>query len=83
MLYHLFDWLGASVPGSGLFTYISFRAAMAVFVSHLQLHGLAQPAATTSSALQRTTAMAFMNGSIEDRGCRGSAVVALSTRAAA
>ncbi|MGV3637722.1 MAG: phospho-N-acetylmuramoyl-pentapeptide-transferase [Flavobacteriales bacterium] len=35
MLYHLFDWLGADVPGSGLFTYISFRAAMAVFVSLL------------------------------------------------
>lgn len=35
MLYHLFDWLGADVPGSGLFTYISFRAALAVFVSLL------------------------------------------------
>ncbi|MBL7955337.1 MAG: phospho-N-acetylmuramoyl-pentapeptide-transferase [Flavobacteriales bacterium] len=35
MLYHLFDWLGADVPGSGLFTFISFRAAMAVFVSLL------------------------------------------------
>jgi len=35
MLYHLFDWLGASVPGAGLFNYISFRAALAVFVSLL------------------------------------------------
>ncbi|MBL7950612.1 MAG: phospho-N-acetylmuramoyl-pentapeptide-transferase [Flavobacteriales bacterium] len=35
MLYHLFDWLGADVPGSGLFTFISFRAALAVFVSLL------------------------------------------------
>lgn len=35
MLYHLFDWLGADVPGSGLFTFISFRAAMAVFLSLL------------------------------------------------
>ena len=35
MLYHLFDWLGTSVPGSGLFGFISFRAAMAVFVSLL------------------------------------------------
>lgn len=35
MLYHLFDWLGAGVPGSGLFGFISFRAAMAVFVSLL------------------------------------------------
>jgi len=35
MLYHLFDWLGASVPGAGLFGFISFRAAMAVFASLL------------------------------------------------
>jgi phospho-N-acetylmuramoyl-pentapeptide-transferase len=35
MLYHLFHWLGDSVPGSGLFNYISFRAALAVFVSLL------------------------------------------------
>lgn len=35
MLYHLFTWLGADVPGSGLFTFISFRAALAVFVSLL------------------------------------------------
>lgn len=35
MLYHLFNWLGADVPGAGLFTFISFRAAMAVFVSLL------------------------------------------------
>ena len=35
MLYHLFNWLGADVPGSGLFTFISFRAALAVFVSLL------------------------------------------------
>lgn len=35
MLYHLFDSIGYSVPGSGVFGYISFRAAMAVFVSLL------------------------------------------------
>lgn len=35
MLYHLFQWLGEDVPGSGVFNYISFRAAMAVFVSLL------------------------------------------------
>ncbi|HQV50992.1 MAG: phospho-N-acetylmuramoyl-pentapeptide-transferase [Flavobacteriales bacterium] len=35
MLYHLFHWLGNDVPGSGVFNYISFRAAMAVFVSLL------------------------------------------------
>lgn len=35
MLYHLIDRFGADIPGSGLFTYISFRAAMAVFVSLL------------------------------------------------
>ena len=35
MLYHLFQWLGDSVPGAGVFNYISFRAAMAVFVSLL------------------------------------------------
>ncbi len=35
MLYHLFDRLGASVPGAGLFGFISFRAALAVFVSLL------------------------------------------------
>jgi phospho-N-acetylmuramoyl-pentapeptide-transferase len=35
MLYHLFDSIGFSVPGSGVFSYISFRAALAVFVSLL------------------------------------------------
>ena len=35
MLYHLFDAIGFGVPGSGVFSYISFRAAMAVFVSLL------------------------------------------------
>jgi phospho-N-acetylmuramoyl-pentapeptide-transferase len=35
MLYHLFQWLGADVPGAGLFGFISFRSAMAVFVSLL------------------------------------------------
>lgn len=35
MLYHLFQWLGDDVPGGGVFNYISFRAAMAVFVSLL------------------------------------------------
>ncbi|MBK7384895.1 MAG: phospho-N-acetylmuramoyl-pentapeptide-transferase [Flavobacteriales bacterium] len=35
MLYHLFQWFGDGVPGSGVFNYISFRAAMAVFVSLL------------------------------------------------
>lgn len=35
MLYHLFDSIGYSIPGSGVFSYISFRAAMAVFVSLL------------------------------------------------
>ncbi|HRH36759.1 MAG TPA: phospho-N-acetylmuramoyl-pentapeptide-transferase [Flavobacteriales bacterium] len=35
MLYHLFHWLDGSVPGAGVFNYISFRAAMAVFVSLL------------------------------------------------
>ena len=35
MLYHLFDGIGHSIPGSGVFNYISFRAAMAVCVSLL------------------------------------------------
>jgi phospho-N-acetylmuramoyl-pentapeptide-transferase len=35
MLYHLFDAIGFGVPGSGVFGFISFRAAMAVFVSLL------------------------------------------------
>jgi len=35
MLYELFQWLDGSVPGAGVFNYISFRAAMAVFVSLL------------------------------------------------
>jgi phospho-N-acetylmuramoyl-pentapeptide-transferase len=35
MLYHLFDAIDFSVPGSGVFNFISFRAAMAVFVSLL------------------------------------------------
>ncbi len=35
MLYHLFEAIGYSVPGSGVFSYISFRAAMAVFFSLL------------------------------------------------
>lgn len=35
MLYHLFDSIGFSMPGSGVFSFISFRAAMAVFVSLL------------------------------------------------
>jgi phospho-N-acetylmuramoyl-pentapeptide-transferase len=35
MLYHLFQWLDGSIPGTGVFNYISFRAAMAVFVSLL------------------------------------------------
>jgi len=33
MLYHLFDSIGYSIPGTGVFNFISFRAAMAVFVS--------------------------------------------------
>lgn len=35
MLYHLFDSIGYSLPGSGVFSYISFRAALAVFGSLL------------------------------------------------
>ncbi|MFN9327408.1 MAG: phospho-N-acetylmuramoyl-pentapeptide-transferase, partial [Flavobacteriales bacterium] len=35
MLYHLFEAIGPSVPGAGVFNYISFRAAMAVFTSLL------------------------------------------------
>ncbi len=35
MLYHLFDSIGYSLPGSGAFGYISFRAALAVFASLL------------------------------------------------
>ncbi len=35
MLYHVFEAIGFSVPGSGVFNYISFRAAMAVVVSLL------------------------------------------------
>lgn len=35
MLYHFFEAIGFSVPGSGVFNYISFRAAMAVFFSLL------------------------------------------------
>jgi phospho-N-acetylmuramoyl-pentapeptide-transferase len=35
MLYHFFEAIGFSVPGSGVFNYISFRAAMAVFASLL------------------------------------------------
>ncbi|MBK8583768.1 MAG: phospho-N-acetylmuramoyl-pentapeptide-transferase [Flavobacteriales bacterium] len=33
MLYHLFQWLGPDVTGSGVFNYISFRAGMALFIS--------------------------------------------------
>lgn len=33
MLYHLFHWLGPSIPGSGVFNYISFRAGMALIIS--------------------------------------------------
>ena len=33
MLYHLFKALDFSVPGSGVFNYITFRAGMALFVS--------------------------------------------------
>lgn len=35
MLYHLFDQFGSGIPGAGLFGFISFRAALAVFVSLL------------------------------------------------
>jgi len=35
MLYHFFEAIGFSVPGSGVFSYISFRAAMAVVASLL------------------------------------------------
>ena len=35
MLYHLFESIGYSLPGSGVFSYISFRAALAVFGSLL------------------------------------------------
>ncbi len=35
MLYHLFEAIGPSVPGAGVFNYISFRAAMAVVTSLL------------------------------------------------
>ncbi|MCW5900246.1 MAG: phospho-N-acetylmuramoyl-pentapeptide-transferase [Flavobacteriales bacterium] len=35
MLYHLFEAIGYGVPGSGVFSYISFRAASAVVVSLL------------------------------------------------
>ncbi len=36
MLYYLFDYLNQlDVPGAGVFQYISFRAAMAVFTSLL------------------------------------------------
>ena len=35
MLYHFFEAIGFSVPGSGVFNYLSFRAAMAVFASLL------------------------------------------------
>ena len=33
MLYHLFKYFDFSLPGSGVFTYITFRAGMALFVS--------------------------------------------------
>lgn len=33
MLYHLFQWLGPSIPGGGVFNYISFRAGMALILS--------------------------------------------------
>ena len=33
MLYHLFKAIGFSIPGSGVFNYITFRAGMALFVS--------------------------------------------------
>ncbi|MEX1132099.1 MAG: phospho-N-acetylmuramoyl-pentapeptide-transferase [Flavobacteriales bacterium] len=33
MLYHFFEALGSSIPGSGVFNYISFRGAMAVVTS--------------------------------------------------
>ena len=35
MLYHLFKAIGYSLPGTGVFSYITFRAGMAVFVSLL------------------------------------------------
>lgn len=35
MIYHLFEAVGFTVPGSGVLSYISFRAAMAVFFSLL------------------------------------------------
>ncbi len=35
MLYHFFEAIGYGVPGSGVFSFISFRAAGAVFVSLL------------------------------------------------
>jgi phospho-N-acetylmuramoyl-pentapeptide-transferase len=35
MLYHFFEAIGPSIPGAGVFNYISFRASMAVFVSLL------------------------------------------------
>ena len=36
MLYHLFDYLNElGIPGSGVFRYITFRAAMAVIFSLL------------------------------------------------
>lgn len=35
MLYHLFEAIGYGVPGTGVFSYISFRAASAVVVSLL------------------------------------------------
>ena len=33
MLYHLFKAIDFSIPGSGAFNYITFRAGMALFVS--------------------------------------------------
>lgn len=33
MLYHFFQWIGFSLPGSGVFEYISFRAGMALILS--------------------------------------------------
>ena len=35
MIYHLFEAIGFTLPGSGVLSYISFRAAMAVFFSLL------------------------------------------------
>ena len=45
MLYYLFDWLDKTfdIPGTGVFQYISFRAALSVILSLVMMLALGRP----------------------------------------